>query len=126
MNTKTLTNVVVWFDIPVKDLKRAITFYSKVLGIEMQIMEMGPTKMACFPYEPGAVSGALTVSKDLKPSTEGTLIYLSGGEDLSVPLKRVKAAGGKVIKDKTSIGEHGFMAIFQDTEGNHIGLHSMK
>jgi predicted enzyme related to lactoylglutathione lyase len=30
-----------------------------------------------------------------------------------------------VIKPKMSIGEHGFIALVMDTEGNTIGLHSM-
>jgi predicted enzyme related to lactoylglutathione lyase len=54
------------------------------------------------------------------------MVYLSGGEDLSAPLGRVEAAGGKVVMPKTSIGEHGFCAMFLDTEGNRVGLHSMK
>lgn len=122
-----MNNVVVWFDIPVKDLKRAMAFYSKVLGIKMEPpMEMGPDKMAFFPYERGEVSGMLIESKDHTPSTKGTLVYLNGGEDLSVPLKRINAAGGKVVKDKMSIGQYGFMATFEDTEGNLVALHSPK
>jgi len=54
------------------------------------------------------------------------MVYLNGGEDLSVPLARVEAAGGTIIKSKTRIGENGFMAIFKDTEGNHVALHSRK
>ena len=57
---------------------------------------------------------------------KGALLYLNGGEDLSVPLNRVEGAGGKVLQEKTSIGGNGFMAIFGDTEGNRIALHSVK
>ena len=60
-----------------------------------------------------------------KPSAEGALVYLNGGEDLAVPLSRVEQAGGKVLMPKTSIGENGFMAIFTDTEGNRVAFHSM-
>jgi hypothetical protein len=35
------------------------------------------------------------------------------------------AAGGKVFRDKFSIGQYGFALVF-DTEGNMIGLHSMQ
>jgi predicted enzyme related to lactoylglutathione lyase len=59
------------------------------------------------------------------PSTEGTVVYLNGGEDLALPLGKVEAAGGKVLSPKQGIGENGFMAFFQDTEGNKVGLHSM-
>ena len=37
---------------------------------------------------------------------------------------RVEQAGGKVEQPKTSIGEHGFIALIRDTEGNVVGLHS--
>ena len=123
-----MNNTVVWFEIPVKDLQRAMNFYSKVMGIKMAPMEMGPLKMAFFPYEQGtnAVSGALVESKEYTPSTKGTLVYLNGGNDLSTQLKRVKGAGGKVVKEKMSIGEYGFMAVFEDTEGNRVALHSQK
>jgi predicted enzyme related to lactoylglutathione lyase len=121
-----MNNIVVWFEIPVKDLNRAIAFYSKVMDVKLTAMDMGSEKMAFFPYEPGTVSGSLNEGKDYTPSAKGTLIYLNGGEDLSVPLKRVKGAGGKIIKEKMSIGEYGFMAIFEDTEGNHVAFHSSK
>src|SRR2546426_1060118 len=99
-------NTVVWFEIPVKDLARAIAFYSKVMDVELTPMEFGDDKMAFFPHENG-VGGSLNEGKDYTPSTKGTLIYLNGGKDLTVPLKKVKGAGGKVVKEKSSIGEYG-------------------
>jgi predicted enzyme related to lactoylglutathione lyase len=121
-----MKNFVVWFEIPVKDLSRAMKFYSKVMAVEMQPMEMGPRRMAFFPMAPGIASGALLEGKENSPGEKGTLVYLNGGDDLAVPLKRVEAAGGKVLQDKMSIGEHGFIATFKDTEGNRVALHSMK
>ena len=59
-------------------------------------------------------------------SSAGALVYLNGGDDLSVTLSKVEAAGGKILLPKTAIGPNGFMAHFTDTEGNKIGLHSMK
>jgi predicted enzyme related to lactoylglutathione lyase len=121
-----MSNVVVWFEIPVKDLNRAVKFYSKVLGVEVQPMEAGPNKMAFFPFAPGIASGALVESKENAPNEKGTLVYLNGGDDLSLPLKRVEGAGGKILQAKTGIGAHGFIATFKDTEGNRVALHSMK
>ena len=121
-----MENFVVWFDIPVKDMKRAMNFYSKVMGIKLESRDTGTVKMAFFPSERGAVSGALVESNERKPSRDGVVVYLNGGKDLSAPLKRVTAAGGKIVKEKTSIGEHGFFAVFEDTEGNHVALHSME
>ena len=101
-------------------------FYSKVLGVEVQPMEAGPSKMAFFPFAPGVASGALVQSKENAPNEKGTLVYLNGGDDLSLPLKRVEGAGGKILQAKTGIGAHGFIATFKDTEGNRVALHSMK
>jgi len=120
-----MKNFVAWFDIPVKDLERAMKFYSKVFGVEIQKMEGAPKKYAMFPFAPGAASGGLVEDKEMV-TDKGTLLYLDGGEDLSVPLKKVEDAGGKVLQEKTSIGAHGFMATFKDTEGNRVALHSMK
>jgi predicted enzyme related to lactoylglutathione lyase len=53
------------------------------------------------------------------------LIYLDAGEDLTPVLGRVEPAGGKVVVPKTSIGEHGAIAVFIDSEGNRVGLHSL-
>ena len=119
-----MENVVVWFELPVKKIDRAITFYSKVFGYKFETMEAGPNKMAMFPHEEGTVGGALVQSPESEPASVGTMLYLNGGKDLSKPLSKVKAAGGKIIQDKLEIGDHGFMAIFEDTEGNHVALHS--
>jgi predicted enzyme related to lactoylglutathione lyase len=119
-------NAIHWFEIPTQDLARAVRFYSRVLGIEMASVEMPGCPMAMFPCGTGSVGGALVKHEEARPSAQGTMVYLSGGEDLSAPLGRVEAAGGKVVMPKTSIGEHGFCAMFLDTEGNRVGLHSMK
>ena len=126
-----MTNPVFWFEIPVTDIERAKKFYSTLLGVEMVDYPMPDPNMkyAVFPHNketPGA-SGALMEAPGFqKPSMDGTTVYLDGGDDLSVPLARVEAAGGKILMPKTSIGENGFMALFADTEGNKVALHSMK
>lgn len=121
-------NVINWFEIPVLDFERARTFYSTLIGAEVAQHPMPEPNMlyGVFPYEPGkSVGGAIIKMEGCIPSSEGVVIYINGGEDLSGPLSRVEAAGGKVLMPKTSIGENGFMAHFLDTEGNKIALHSM-
>ncbi len=115
-----------WFEIPVKNFDRAKAFYENVLGTEMDEFETMKMKSAFFPadMQNGDVSGCLIQGEGYEPSTSGSLVYLNGGEDLSIPLSKVENAGGKVLLPKTSIGAHGFMAYFADTEGNKIGLHS--
>lgn len=119
-----MENLVVWFDIPVQKIDRACEFYADVMGVEMQPMDNGPVKMAFFPFQPGTASGAL-VESEARPNADGTVVYLNGGDDLADKLARVEAAGGKIISGKTSIGEHGHVAYFMDTEGNRVALHSM-
>lgn len=121
-----MENMVVWFELPVKNLERAMAFYTAVLGVEMQEMTGMGKKIAFFPFKPGVASGNLVEDKDNSPSLVGPLVYLAAGDDLSVPLARVEKAGGKVTLPKTSLGPHGFMAHISDTEGNRVALHSMK
>ncbi len=82
--------------------------------------------MALFPADQEEVGGALCMHEGFyKPSSEGTLVYLNGGEDLSEPLSRVEAAGGRVVMEKKQTNEEiGYMAIFVDTEGNRVAFHS--
>ncbi len=125
-----MANALNWFEIPVADMDRAKAFYSTVLDVELQSpLSLEDTKgvnMSFLPAEQG-VGGALCQSEEwgYVPSQTGSIVYLNGGEDLSVPLGRVEAAGGKVLAEKMGIGENGFIAFFLDTEGNKVGFHSM-
>lgn len=124
-----MKNAVEWFEIPVANMARACTFYSAVLGDDLQMADMGGTPYAFFPVEQdqGGVGGALVETTERQPSTNGALVYLSGGDDLSGALSRVEKAGGKVVTPKTFIGEGmGYFAHFLDTEGNQVGLFSMQ
>ena len=115
-----------WFEIPAVDFDRARKFYGAILRAEISPMENGPMKLGMLPVEEGGVGGAIAHGEmHNKPSLEGTLVYLTGGDDLNDVLGRVEAAGGKVLQPKMDIGVAGFIAIFQDTEGNRVGLHSM-
>jgi uncharacterized protein len=120
-------NLEGWFEIAVTDLERAKKFYEAVFKVEMNVMEMGPAKLAFFPMHedaPGA-GGALMKGGGYAPTESGTVIYFSV-DDIEEILKRVGKNGGKTILAKTTIGEYGFVAHFGDSEGNRIGLHSMK
>lgn len=124
-------HTISWFEIPVNDISRATDFYEKVFEIKLQKEEMDGCKMAIFPAfgeckenEP-VVHGALVKMEGMEPNGQGSLVYFNGGNDLAVALSRVEAAGGKIIKDKFSIGPHGHIALFNDTEGNRVAMHSM-
>jgi uncharacterized protein len=122
-----MAHAINWFEIPVKNFERAKAFYEAVLQIEM-IKPFPDMKYAMFPadMENGEIGGGIVEEQGYEPAQTGSLIYLNGGDDLSVPLSRVEAAGGKIVLPKTSIGPNGFMAHFIDTEGNKIAFHSMR
>lgn len=124
---KKMKNAVAWFEIPAKKLSRAKKFYEAILGMEMIDMDLGTElKMTMFPVEEGGIGGAICEHKEYyKPSRDGTLVYISANPDLQSVLDKVEKNGGKVLQPKTKItDEYGYMAIFQDTEGNRIALHS--
>ena len=125
----TSKNPFTWVEIYVDDMNRARAFYEAVLQIEMVPMEApgddDSLVMISFPWAEGDnnISGALCKMDGMGPGTGGTLVYFTS-EDCAVELSRVEAAGGKVIQPKSSIGDHGFISLAMDTEGNMIGFHS--
>lgn len=121
------TNSLNWFEIPAIDISRAKKFYETLFNFEMSEHDMNGMKMAFFPYAPGSghVSGGLAQSEMHNPSTDGAVVYLNGNPNLDAALGKVEAAGGKVVMPKTQIDENiGYMAIFIDSEGNRVALHS--
>ena len=123
-----MKNAINWFEIPVKDFSRAKKFYEALYGVPVNEMPHPSLKYGLLPsdMQNGGVGGGLVQGEGFEPGDKGPLIYLNGGEDLSVPLSKIEEAGGKILMPKTSIGQNGFMAQFMDTEGNRIALHSMK
>lgn len=120
-----MKNAINWFEIPVKNIDEAKKFYEIILGAEMQTMEAMEMKSAFFPGDmQNGIGGCLIQGQGYEPSSNGSVIYLNGGEDLSIILSKVEAAGGKIVLPKTSLGPNGFMAHFIDSEGNKVGLHS--
>ena len=123
-----MKNAINWFEIPVKNFVKAKKFYETILGAEMHLMEAMGMKSAFFPanLETGGIGGCIIKGKGYEPSAKGSLVYLSGGDDLSIPLSKLEAAGGRILMPKTAIGPNGFMAHFSDIEGNKVAFHSMK
>ena len=123
----TKTNMANWFEIPVKDLKRAIAFYEKVFDVKLATEEMGGMNMAMFPMDQNAfgAAGSLMQNESAVPSHAGTLLYFCT-ESIEETLRRINANGGKTLLPKTGIGQYGFIAHDEDTEGNRLALHSLK
>ncbi len=125
-----MNNAISWFEIPTTDINRAQKFYEAIFGISMMAMDLPNIKMKMFPLDDMAtqVGGALIDSGGFhKPSqTEGPLVYLNANPDVQIVLDRVVDAGGTIVVPKTEISpDYGFMAVFIDTEGNRIALHSV-
>src|SRR5215212_2624799 len=121
-----MTNAINWFEIPATNFDRAKTFYETILNAELQAFDAMGMKSAFFPadLQNGGIGGCIVQGEGYEPATKGVLVYLNGGEDLAIPLAKIENAGGKILMPKTSIGPHGFMAQFEDTEGNKVALHS--
>jgi uncharacterized protein len=121
------TNPVRWFEIYVQDMPRARRFYETVLDTKLEQLRSGDLEMWAFPMGqdvPGT-SGALVKMQGVRSGGNSTLVYFAC-DDCSVEAGRIDGAGGKVQREKMSIGEYGFIVLALDTEGNMIGLHSMR
>ncbi len=130
-----IPNPVVHFEIYVNDMNRAKAFYEAVFQTKLAQMP-NPTPetemdMWAFPMDKEAgmssygSGGMLVKMQGFTPGIGGTLVYF-GCEDCAVQAARAAQHGGSVEQEKTQIGEHGFMALVKDSEGNLIGLHSMR
>jgi hypothetical protein len=120
---KKLVSIV---EIPTADFSRAMDFYQKILGINIEVVEMEGIKMGLFPNSGEDAVVQLIYADGYKTSADGTIVYLNGGEDLQKIADKIEANGGKIVIPKTEIGpDMGFYAMFTDTEGNKLGLHSL-
>jgi predicted enzyme related to lactoylglutathione lyase len=120
-------NPIRWFEIYVQDMERAKAFYATLLDVQFKKIETTDIEMWAFPDAMGkyGAAGSLVRMDGVPSGGGGTLVYF-GTDDCSGPESRAAQAGGRVFKPKMSIGPHGFISLVYDTEGNLIGLHSMK
>jgi predicted enzyme related to lactoylglutathione lyase len=120
-------NPVVWFEIYVQDMERAKAFYGKVLSKSFEKINSPEIEMWQFPStrdNPGT-SGSLVRMPGFPSGGNSTIVYFSC-DDCAVEAGRIVPSGGRIHRDKTSIGQYGFIVLAYDTEGNMFGLHSMK
>ena len=121
-------NPVVWFEIYVQDMVRAKRFYEAVFGLTLTQLESPIPGMELWslPMQQDAMgaTGALVRMEGKDSGGGGTLVYFSC-TDCSIEAAKAAANGGQLFREKFSIGQYGFIALVNDTEGNMIGLHSM-
>ena len=123
-------NAISWFEIPTSDIERAQKFYETIFDIRMIPLNFENLQMRMFPIsDPMNIGGALVHNSDFytPSSTHGPMVYLNANPDIQIVLDRIIEAGGSIIVPKTEISpEHGFMAVFLDSEGNRIALHCIQ
>ncbi len=123
-------NAISWFEIPATDIDRAQKFYETIFNIQMIPFDTPNFQMRMFPVEDmmNGIGGAISKAEGFyKPSaTDGPLVYLNANPDVQNVLDKIEGTGGKIVVPKTQISaEFGHMAVFVDTEGNRVALHSV-
>ena len=122
-------NPVGWFEIYVQDMERAIKFYESVFQVKLEQLEspISNLELWSFPMNMGKMgaSGALVKMTGCPSGGNSTLVYFSC-DDCAIEAARAAEAGGRIQNEKFSIGQYGFIALLIDTEGNMVGLHSLK
>lgn len=120
-----MKTLVTFFEIPARDFDRAVRFYEAVFNTTLPVCGCEKEKMAFFKQEEKSI-GAISFAPDLMPSSKGILIYFYCN-NMDETLSIVKNSGGEIVTTKTVIpGGWGYSAVFTDSEGNNIGLHSDK
>jgi predicted enzyme related to lactoylglutathione lyase len=124
-----MKNAINWFEISTQDMDKAVRFYEAMLaqtikrevfaGVPHGVFDAGADKA-----DKGGVHGALIVDARRPPGAGGTLIYFNCADGVPAAVERAAKAGGKVIVPTMAIGEHGWIAVIADLDGNHIGLHA--
>ena len=117
-------SVPAWFEIPARDMDRAVRFYEAVLEASLVRETAGAMEMAVFPHQKPGASGAVVRARGYEPAEAGSVVYLNL-DDIRPALERVTRAGGTVLLPRTALpDEIGFFAQIRDSEGNRVGLFS--
>jgi uncharacterized protein len=124
---RAMSNPVFHFEIPVRDMERAIAFYEGIFSYRLTRQKVDGYDMAFFPRAEGApgASGALATGDVYKPSREGAIIYFDV-PNIDAVLQRARQRGANVLYGKKDIGEAGFVAEIEDSEGNRIALSQVR
>ena len=123
-------NPVVHFELPARDRKRMVDFYSGVFGWQAQILgeEMGNYVTVSTvesdengrPKNPGGINGGLYPVREGENDHHPSLVIAV--EDILDSIRRVTEAGGKILGKSTLIPGIGEYVSFIDTEGNTLSI----
>lgn len=119
-----MAHTIVWSDVPVVDLDRAVRFYGGVLATKVTKQQHESFTFAIFDHGEKDVSCCLVVWPDKLAGDSGPLLYFNVDGRLDDAAVQTQELGGKVLQPRHSIGPYGFRALVLDSEGNRIALHS--
>ncbi|RKG40012.1 VOC family protein [Acinetobacter rongchengensis] len=125
-----MSNPVCWFEIYVNDMNRAKQFYESLFNLQLtQLSDPNDTSMEMWTFpsdmQQYGATGSLVKMQGMSAGSNSTIIYFSS-DDCAIEQAKIEAAGGQIQQAKMSIGEHGYILLGVDTEGNVFGVHSMK
>lgn len=121
-NLNSEKNRVVWVDVPVKDLDRAVAFYAAVLANKTEKMSFPGGEFGLLDHQDG--NGGCLVVKPEEISATGSLVYFNADGRIRDAVAQAEKLGAKILEPVNSIGGHGFRAVLLDSEGNRVALHS--
>lgn len=119
-----MSDRIVWFDLPSRDLERAIAFYSAILDCEIKREQSKNGTIGVLSHKDGEIAGCLFQNDDYPPSENGPLLYFNVDGRLQDAVARIESLGGSIVQDIHAISPYGYRAIILDSEGNRIALHS--
>lgn len=120
-----MRNTINWFELPVVDFDRGRKFYETIFDIKIKDDMMGPYRMGFFPGDGQGVSGALVHGEGYEPSDKGAVVYLNADGIIDDVIGRIEKAGGKIVMPRTNVTpEIGDIAMFIDSEGNKVAIHT--
>ncbi len=117
-------NRIGWFEIHVHDFEKAKEFYGKLFNWEFKLSQGSKSHYWNIFTGEGSVGGGFM--KKEKPEQDGhSVILYVETDDIEATLKKASELGGKIHTPKTLINENaGYFALFNDNDGNLLGLWS--
>ena len=109
----------VWFDISTPDAPRARSFYQKMFGWTVNVLDQ---TYALVSAEGGEPTGGIGQAGPGSPYT-GMVIYFPV-DDVDIALARAQELGGSRTLEPQALPGMGRMAVFTDPDGNAVGLRS--
>ncbi|MFI5150509.1 MAG: VOC family protein [Bacteroidia bacterium] len=134
--------IMSWYEIPAFDFDRAVTFYTKAIGLKIERRVFGTNFLGVIQDGSAGIPGAIVKSEagETEMLREGPVLFFKV-YDMSDTLMRIKELGGTVVREKALIrnplengtavipktlidNSLGYYAVFRDPEGNKMALYS--